>query len=103
MIFLKPGHWHVYKQANIILWSSFGHLFLAPLYHILFPAGHAVKKPRLIMMETFFTYLTLSYPTWKGQLHEALTDHSVMPIMKSFLMQLRDLMEWFIPTVQQHI
>jgi hypothetical protein len=100
-VFMKLGHWHVYKQANMLVWSAYGHLFMAPLFHFMFPGGHAVKKPRLITIESFFTYIALSYPTWSDKLAALLKDVNVMPVMRSFAIQLRDLVEVFIPLVSR--
>ena len=99
-LFVKLGHWHVYKQANLLLWSSHGHVFLCPLYQHLFPAAHAIKKPRLVVLETFFTYVTLSHPSWKDALKAGMENRNTMPIMRSAMFLLYDLVEVFIPMVR---
>jgi hypothetical protein len=68
----------------------------------LFPAAHAIKKPRLVLVETFFTYIALSYPFWKAGLKAALASRATMPIMRSALRMLRDLVEILIPLVSAH-
>ena len=83
----------------MLLWNAYGYMFIASLYQHLFPASHAIKKPKLVRIETIFTYLTLSYPSWKRALKAGLDSRDTMPIIRSFMVQLRDLMEVFIPMV----
>ncbi len=94
------GIWHPYKDANMLLWKRFGHTFLAPLFHILYPAGiFHTKSPRLTSILSLLSLVRLSYPKWRANLIEVMECDDVHRELKGHLRNLWDLCEFFIPTV----
>ena len=96
------GTWHPYKQANIVVWTTWVQRWIGPLYHEICPAGNVPKKPKLIVASTFFTYMRLAYPKFRGQLEGALARHQNNqndPEIYAALLDLHQLFEFFIPVV----
>ena len=70
-LFLVFGFWHAYQYAHIALWNEFRHTFLAPAFFTLFPVEKLMQRPRLSQSSTFFTWLRMSYPSFRDALRTA--------------------------------
>jgi hypothetical protein len=82
--------------------SVFGVDFIGPLFHNLFPdRSFDVKKMSVPAATAILSYIRLSYPNVKPDLDAAITlGNRVHPSYMILLMNLRDLFEYFIPTVR---
>jgi hypothetical protein len=81
--------------------SVFGVDFIGPLFHSLFPdRSFDVKKMSVPSATAILSYIRLSYPNVKPDLDAAIAmGNRVHPSYMILLMNLRDLFEYFIPTV----
>ena len=97
------GTWHPYKQANLLVWHHWGQRIFGPLFHDLVPNGGFFDKPKLITIATFFTYVRLAYPYFRGVLEAAMERHKGdkrWPHVHAALLDLHQLLEFFIPVVR---
>lgn len=96
--------WHSYKAAFMKMYQIFAKDFIAPLFHTLYPAGIFFPKPKyLANVIQIFTYIRLSYKTFKPQLDAAFTDKKLKGHNICHLQNLRCLCEFLIPVVHLHI
>ena len=81
--------------------SVFGVDFIGPLFHNLFPdRSFDVKKMSVPSATAILSYIRLSYPNVKPELDAAIAlGNRVLPAYMILLVNLRDLFEYFIPTV----
>ena len=93
--------WHNYKWATYRIMSVFAVDFIAPLFHTLFPdRNFSVKMMSVPSCTAILSYIRLSYPKVKPELDAAiLQGNTVHPKQMILLLNLRDLFEYFIPTV----
>ncbi len=93
--------WHNYKWATYRIMSVFGVDFIGPLFHNLFPdRSFDVKKMSVPSATAILSYIRLSYPNVKPELDAAIAlGNRVHPADMILLVNLRDLFEYFIPTV----
>ena len=93
--------WHNYKWATYRIMHVFGVDFIAPLFHNLFPdRNFDVKKMSVPSATAILSYIRLSYANVKGDLDTAINmGNRVLPAQMILLLNLRDLFEYFIPTV----
>lgn len=93
--------WHNYKWASYRIMLVFGVDFIGPLFHRLFPdRNFDVRKMSVPSITAVFNYIRLSYPAVKSDLDAAIRlGHAVLPNQMVLLQNLRDLFEYFIPTV----
>lgn len=75
--------------------------FLGPLYHKMSPSGNLHKKPKLIMLVGFMTYIRMAYVNGNiaNDIKEAMADKTMNPLHRKHLVNLSALMEFFIPAV----
>ncbi len=85
----------------MVIWRLGVFDFLGPLYHSMSPNGALYKKPKLITLVAFFSYLRLAYVD--GNLAEdikaAMADKVMKQQCRHHLMNLRSVMEFYIPAV----
>ena len=67
-LFLCMGLWHTYQHCHKLIWSEFRSYFLADLFFSLFPNESLLFAPKLLQSSTFFSYLRLSYRSWRPKL-----------------------------------
>ena len=93
--------WHNYKWATYRIMSVFAVDFIGPLFHTLFPdRNFSVKMMSVPSCTAILSYIRLSYPKVKPELDAAiLLGNRVHPSQMILLLNLRDLFEYFIPTV----
>ena len=93
--------WHNYKWSTYRIMSVFGVDFIGPLFHTLFPdRSFDVKKMSVPSATAILSYIRLSYPEVKDVLDEAIKLGNLLhPTQMTLLLNLRDLFEYFIPTV----
>ena len=93
--------WHNYKWATYRIMTVFAVDFIGPLFHTLFPDRQfSVKMMSVPSVTAILSYIRLSYPNVKPELDAAiLRGSSVHPAQMILLLNLRDLFEYFIPTV----
>ena len=93
--------WHNYKWATYRIMSVFSVDFIGPLFHALFPdRNFNVKMMSVPSCTAILSYIRLSYPKVKPELDAAiLQGNRVHPSQMILLLNLRDLFEYFIPTV----
>ncbi len=100
LTFNSLAWWHSYKAAFLKMYQVFAKDFIAPLFHTLHPAGIFFPKPKyLANVIQIFTYIRMSYPTFKPQLDAAFTDKKLKPHNLCHLQNLRTLCEFLIPAV----
>ena len=100
------GTWHVYKQANSVIWKHWAGRVFAPLFYDLIPDANFNKNATLTTIVTFLTYVRLAYPSFRQQLEDTLCRMRVVdadPIGVSQLRDLKRLLEFFIPVVSHTI
>ena len=64
-VFLALGLWHNFKQASLLIWKQFALDFIGPAFHCLFPGREMYIQHKLVQVTTIFTYMRLSYPSWR--------------------------------------
>ncbi len=102
---VQLGTWHIYKQANTVVWKHWSERIFAPLFHDLIPDANFNKKARLTTISVFLTYVRLSYPSFRDELNAALksvTDAN-QRVAISHLRDLKKLCEFAIPVVGSHV
>ena len=54
--------------GHLAIWNEFRHTFLAPAWFTLFPDSALFKRPKLLVSQTFFTWIRLAYPSFRDYL-----------------------------------
>lgn len=72
-LFLFLGLWHTYQHCHKLIWGEFRSTFLADAFFELFPTESLLFKPKLLQSSTFFSYIRLSYSSWRGALYSAIS------------------------------
>jgi hypothetical protein len=98
-VHVSLGLWHNYKQACLLVYRKFANWFFAPLFHELWPVDTFYPKAKIPQITTIFTYMRLSYPTWRPKLDQFLAQIIIPPASLNHAKNLKALMEFFIPTV----
>jgi hypothetical protein len=89
-------------MASELVWKKCGGHFMAPAWHAMMPGACYTRKPRLLTMTIFFTYIRISFPHWKHDLVRALA--TVKDAIKlNALKNLRDLVAYYIPAIQDYL
>jgi hypothetical protein len=93
--------WHNYKWATFRILLVFGPDFIAPLFHRIFPDREfAPRKMSVPSATAILSYIRLSYAAVKPDLDAAIKlGNAIRPNQMVLLLNLRDLFEYFIPTV----
>ena len=92
--------WHSYKWATAKIMVVFGKDFIGPMFHQLFPTKeYAPTKMKLPAMTTYLSYIRLAYPNFRQQLLDLLHRGDLSARQQTYLNNLRDLCEYFIPVV----
>ena len=93
--------WHNYKWATYRIITVFAVDFIGPLFHNLFPdRTFNVKQMSVPSATAILSYIRLSYPAVNGDLDAAIAlGNTVKPSQMILLKNMRDLFEYFIPTV----
>ena len=81
------------------IWTVYVRIFFAPMFHALFPADKCYVKKKLKTVTSFFIYCRLAYPSFKPLLKQVLKNPELNLDMRSVLLNLKDLCEYFIPQV----
>ena len=102
---VQLGTWHIYKQANTVVWSHWASRVFAPLFHELIPEANFTKTAKLTTIATFLTYVRLAYPHFRQQLDDAIasTFERKDLVAGSHLRDLKKLCQFFIPVVRPMI
>ena len=99
-MFVSLGTWHTYKHASIMVWKRFGDVLLAGLYHSLYPNSRFKRKDRLSAITQVLVYIRMAYPDFRDQLDAALLMDNLSEQSTVCLQNLKDLCEFYIPTVK---
>ena len=92
--------WHTYKTSLFLLFKEYAKTVFAGLHHSLFPTNIFFVKPSyLTNILLLFQYTRLAYPEFKGDLITALSKNDLSPAVRSYLLNLQSLCEFFIPVV----
>lgn len=93
--------WHNYKWATYRILLVFGPDLIGPLFHRIFPdRSFDARKMSVPSATAVLSYIRLSYSSVKDDLDAAIKlGNAIMPNQMIMLMNLRDLFEYFIPTV----
>ena len=90
--------WHNFKWASLKIVEVFGRDFIAPLFHQIWPDKMIdIKNISLSSATTILSYLRLSYPSFKENLMQSLSNADITAPNKRLLKNLWSLMEFFIP------
>ncbi len=85
------GFWHTYKELCLNIWGCGLRTLFAPLLHHLWPDQSVFFKPKLGILETYFTWCTLAYPSIREQLqdifHKTKPKKNKKPSLKHILVQ----------------
>ena len=97
--------WHNYKRATYRIMHVFGVDFIAPLFHNLFPdRNFDVKRMSVPSATAILSYIRLSYTNVKADLDAAINmGNRIHPAQMILLLNMRDMFEYFIPTVSLHV
>ena len=91
--------WHVYKKLLEDIWKTpeLFYTFWAPLAHCFYPDSAVFVKPKLKMIESYFTAIRL---VW-GECREAFLQliPTLTPLLKPHFMNILLITEFFIPVV----
>ena len=97
--------WHNYKQATLDVYKKFSAVFLAPMWHDLFPSrffpehNPALKRSvPLATAATTLTWVRLAWRYFKKDWEEAMAQVTDLGA-RQMLLNLRDLCLYFIPLV----
>ena len=98
------GTWHPYKHAHNALWQFGIQRWFGPWFHSLIPDANVRVHPKLITLSTFFTYMRVSYRSWRDRLNTLIAELSSKPSIDAAvavgqLQELRFIMEFCIPAV----
>ena len=97
---LSLAWWHNYKWTTKMIVKVFSNDFIMPLFHHLFPLrGFAINKVGHTALQTYLSYIRLSYPDFRGALNNALLRPGLRVSQRTLLTNLRDMCEFFIPVV----
>jgi hypothetical protein len=94
--------WHTYKNMMERIWKTWLGPVFGPVYHDLFPKDKLFYKPKLRLITTYFHMLMLAYGGQRGfrkELDDAITDDRTTINRRAILQNIKDLFEFFIPTV----
>jgi hypothetical protein len=98
--------WHTFKMGYHLLYRNFADFVFAPLFHHICPGHTFYKKPsRLIQIQEACLSLQLAYrdPVVRAEMAALLAKHcdvgSVAAAQRTVLINLRDLIEYFLPVV----
>ena len=103
------GFWHPYKQACALVWEHGLVRWFGPFFKRLIPGGNVSVRPRLVSIVTYMSYFRLAYDDPQLRRTLAVTAESLEQkrqigsrrycIASSYIQDLRDLLEFFIPVV----
>ena len=99
---LTLGVWHPFKQASSVIWKTWGQRILGPYFNHVCPDANFFETAKLGTVTTYLSYIRLAYPLFKKELKLAITEtqtNQINQVPVSNLRDLRDLCEFFIPTV----
>jgi len=97
------GCWHIFKNASERVFSVFLSPFLAGAMHSIAPGNKIFSSPRLVEILGLFLRLRFAYPSFKNLLSHSLQSPHVNDDCKSVLLNMKDLFEFFIPTVSPSV
>ena len=91
-LFLIFGFWHAYHYAHVALWDEFRSTYLAEAFWVLYPAHRLMRRPKNTQSSTFFMWLRLAYPSFRGKLLKAIATlkKEVLEWQFSFIRARRD-------------
>ena len=72
-LYVVFGFWHPYSYGNVAVWSCFQDTFIGTAFFHLFPSQKLLRRPKLIKMSTFFTWLRLCYTSFRQFLIDTLS------------------------------
>ena len=93
------GLWHPFKNACQAVWKTFAAEFFSPAFHVLFPTKLCFMEPKLVSIIVMFTYFRHVYPIIQDELARKIASSNRFPERKTNLLCLRDVFEFYIPTV----
>jgi hypothetical protein len=100
-IFASFAFWHTMKMGFFAIWRSFANEFLAGLFHQLYPQYIFKKKPTfLTSLVSVLTTVRIAYRIFGPILKQAMAERDKPRSVKVALRNLRDLCEFYIPTVR---
>ena len=91
------GFWHTYKELCQIIYSKSIKYFFGPIFGQLYSEANILLKPKLGVLEYYFTWLMLAYPFIKDKLYEFISKSQYH--IKSTLKNIKFLFESAIPFV----
>jgi hypothetical protein len=103
--------WHTFKMAYFLVFRSYADSIFAPLFHHACPAHIFFKHPkRLIQVQEACLRLQLAY--WQPDIQKLMevcmnmkqadtpAKQKIMDAQRQIALNLKDLMEWFLPVVR---
>lgn len=93
---------HPYKKLLEDVWKKpeLFYTFFAPLSHALNPKSPVKIKPKLKLIDSYFTMLRLLWPTFRAQFRTLLPDLSGK--LKTHFQNILLIFEFFIPIVSDY-
>jgi len=99
-MYFALGLWHPYKVACEVLYRMYARSVFAPLIHAIDAMSCIYRKPKLMRIATLMTQVRLAYPAFRDVLLDALNRSDVAGPDRVHLRNIRDLFEYFIPSVR---
>lgn len=96
------ANWHGYKYMVIKVFQVFLLGYFGPLQHHLHPGFKLLPKPHLRTCTTYLLWMVTAYKGFKRELATAIAEPGMRGGKLNYLINLRDLCEFFIPTVEFH-
>ena len=96
---VNMAFWHSYKKMSELIWSLGLLDYFGPIFHEICPRNLLKVKPPLRIITTFFLYLMMAYGEFKLELDAGCKDKRLALNVRTKLLNLQDLCEFFIPVV----
>lgn len=93
------GLWHVFKNAQLAIWKCCSQWLFGPLFHTLWPNSAVLQVPKHKFLTWLLSLLRLGYADIKDNLDQILNDAAIATEGRHNLLNLRTVLEYFIPVV----
>jgi hypothetical protein len=94
------GLWHPMKMLMTHIFRRYFYVLWAPLLHELQPRARIINTAKTNKLHCLFGFMRLAYPQFKDDLDQAIASlGSESSSSKVWLLNIRDLCEYFIPLV----
>lgn len=93
------GLWHIYKQAQLVVWSYCASFFFGPLFHALFPGQTFNWRPKHKWLTWMLSLVRLAWGHVKADFNRVWNTVAIDDISKRYMQNLFLLCEYFLPVV----